>query len=54
MEVLTLSLYSTFLVFIETHGFTQIVDFPSRGNNIVDIFVQIDLLSFTPAIRYQE
>ena len=31
-------LYSTFLDLIETHGFTQIVDFPTRGNNILDIF----------------
>ena len=26
-----------FLDLIETHGFTQIVDFPSRGNNILDV-----------------
>ena len=31
-------LYSTFIDFIETHGFIQIVDFPSRGNNILDVF----------------
>ena len=32
-----ISLYSTFIDFIETHGFTQIVDFPSRGNHIFDL-----------------
>ena len=32
------SLYSTFLDFIDTHGFTQIVDFATRGSNTLDIF----------------
>ena len=47
-------LYSTFIDFIETHGFTQIVDFCLGVTIFLMYFVQIDLLSLIPATHYQE
>ena len=35
-------LYDIFLDFLSVHSFTQMVNFPTRGNNILDIFAVTD------------